>query len=195
MATYQAIAATGQAILGLLADACPKPEFASARFDLYQIRDFQNPMEEGVSLYLYRMSISGARRVMPPAVRPDGKRYRPPIPLDLHFFLTAWAKTAARQHRLLGWAIRTLHDYPVLHDSLLNHYGPEEEVFGPGETVELIFDTLTLQDLSNLWSEMKTTPPLSAAYLTRMILIESATEMFEAEPVQAREFGFGKVNA
>lgn len=194
MATYQAIAATGQAILGLLADACPKPEFASARFDLYQIRDFQNPMEEGVSLFLYRMSISGSRRVMPPVVRPDGKRYRPPIPLDLHFILTAWSKTAARQQRLLGWAIRTLHDYPVLHDSLLNHYGPEEEVFGPGETVELIFDTLTLQDLSHLWSEIKTTPPLSAAYLTRMILIESATEMFEAEPVQTREFGFGKVN-
>lgn len=195
MATYQAIAATGQAILGLLADACPKPEFAAARFDLYQIRDFQSPMEEGVSLFLYRISISGSRRTLPPTVRADGKRYRPPIPVDLHYVLTAWSKTAARQQRLLGWAVRALHDYPVLHESLLNHYGPEEEVFGPGETVELIFDTLSLQDLSNLWSEMKATPPLSVAYLTRMILLESTSELMDDAPVQTREVAFGKVNA
>jgi hypothetical protein len=103
LATYQAISVTGQAILGLLADACPRPEFASARFDLYQVRDFQSPMEEGVSLFLYRINVSGSRRVLPPTVGPDGRKYRPPIPLDLYYMLTAWSKTAARQQRLLGW--------------------------------------------------------------------------------------------
>ena len=47
MASFQAIAATGQAMLGLLADAVPKPEFANAQFGLYQLADFQSPMEEG----------------------------------------------------------------------------------------------------------------------------------------------------
>jgi hypothetical protein len=41
MATTQAIAATGQAILGLLSDACPKTEFSSASFDLKQISNYQ----------------------------------------------------------------------------------------------------------------------------------------------------------
>ena len=194
MATYQAIAATGQAILGLLADACPRPEFASARFDLYQVKDFQSPMEEGVSLFLYQIAVNGSRRALPPTVRPDGRTYRPPIPLDFRYLLTAWSRTAARQQRLLGWAIRTLHDYPVLHESLLNHYGPEEEVFGPGETVELIFDTISLQDFSYLWSETKVAPPVSVVYLTRMIMLESGTEMFEAAPVQTREMDYGKLN-
>src|SRR5215216_5245028 len=125
MARHQAIATTGQAIIQLLADACPRPEFDAARFELYQLRDFQAPIEEGVTLFLYRVSINGSRRNLPPTVGPDGRRYRPPVPLDLHYLLTAWAKTAARQQRLFGWAVRALQDVPVLPASLLNHYAPE----------------------------------------------------------------------
>jgi hypothetical protein len=47
MATHNAIAAIGQAILGLLASACPRPEFAAAQFELYQGRQFQTPLDEG----------------------------------------------------------------------------------------------------------------------------------------------------
>lgn len=187
MAKSQAISATGQAILGLLADAVPKPEFATARFELYQVTDFSPALEEGISLYLYRVAASTARRNLPPSVAPDGKRFRPPILLDLHYMLSAWAKTAVKQQRLLGWAIRTLADTPVLPAGLLNHYGPESDVFRPSETVELILDQLTLQDLNNLWSATKISPPLSVNYVARMIAIESTLEMVDAPVVQTRD--------
>src|SRR4030095_6295974 len=106
MATSQAIAATGQAILGLLADACPKPEFSAASFELYQVSNFQTPMEEGLSLYLYRIVPNRSGQNLPPSVGPNGERYRPALPLDLHYVLTAWARTAVKQQRLLGWAMR-----------------------------------------------------------------------------------------
>jgi hypothetical protein len=195
LATYQAIAATGQGIIKLLADACPD-EFEGAGFELYQMKDFGSPMDEGVSLYLYRVAVNGSRRNLPPTLGPDGKRYRPPVPLDLFFLLTAWSKTAARQNRLLGWAVRTLQDFPVLHASLLNYYSPELEVFRPGETVELILDNLTLQDMSNMWfSSSKSAPQLSVGYIVRMVAIESSVEMSEHQPVQTREFDYGKVTA
>jgi hypothetical protein len=193
VATFQGIAATGQAILGLLADACPKPEFAAARFELYQISNFQSPMEEGISLYLYRVAVSAARRNLPPAIGPNGKRYRPPIPLDLHYVLSAWAKTPVKQQRLLGWAIRMLEDVPILSAGMLNHDGPETDIFRPNETVEIIFDQLTLQDFNNLWTATKANPPLSVNYVARMIGIESSLELTEAEPVQTRVFDAGKV--
>ena len=47
MATHNAIAAIGQAILGLLASAGPRPEFSAAQLELYQGRQFQTPMDEG----------------------------------------------------------------------------------------------------------------------------------------------------
>lgn len=192
MARHQAIAAAGQAIISLLSDACPRAEFDAARFDLYQVKDFQTPMEEGVSLHLYRIAVSGSRRNLPPTIGPDGRRYKPPIPLDLHYLLTAWAKTAARQQRLLGWAIRTLQDAPVLPASFLNHYAPEPDVFRPQEAVELIYDTLNLQDMNNLWSVMKLAPPLSVGYIVRMIAVESEIALDEAGPVQTRAFDLGE---
>jgi len=193
MATYPAIAVTGQALLGLLADACPRADFPGARFDLYQPKDFGTPMEEGLSLYLYRLAINGARRALPPRTDATGRRFRPPLPLDLHYLLTAWSKTAAKQQRLLAWAIRTLEDVPVLHASFLNSYAPEGEVFRPSESVELMMDQLTLADMNNLWSSSKTGPPLSVGYLIRMVAVESTVELHEYEPVQTRAFDYGQV--
>ena len=194
MARTQAIAATGQAILGLLADACPKPEFSAARFELYQISNFTLPMEEGISLYLYRVAINGARRNLPSTVGPNGERFRPAVPLDLHYIASAWAQTAVKQQRLLGWAIRMLEDTPILPAGLLNNYGPESDIFKPSETVEVILESLTLQDWNNLWSAAKTNPPsLSVGYVARMIGIESSASLSELASVQTREFGVGKV--
>jgi Pvc16 N-terminal domain len=191
MATFQAIAATGQAMLGLLADACPKPEFANAQFELYQLTNFNNAMEEGISLYLYRVAVNGARRNIPPVLGRDGRRHRPPIPVDLHYVATAWARSPVKQQRLLGWMIRMFEDVPILPTGLLNNYGPEPDIFDPGETVELILESLTLQDWNNLWSATKITPPLSVGYVARMIGISSPLPLTEAAEVQTREFKSG----
>ena len=192
MATFQAIAATGQAMLGLLADAVPKPEFANAQFDLYQLTNFGSPMEEGISLFLYRVAVNGARRNIPPVIGRDGRRHRPPLPIDLHYAVSAWARSAVKQQRLLGWTMRMFEDVPILPTGLLNNYGPEPDIFDPGETVELILEPLTLQDWNNLWSATKvTTPPLSVGYVARMIGISSALTLTEAAEVQTREFKAG----
>lgn len=195
MASYEAIAAAGQAIIGLLGDACPKPEFEGARFSLYQIKDFLSPMEEGLSLFLYRIAVNGSRRNLPPSVGADGRRYRPPLPLDLHYLLTAWGKTAEKQQLLLAWAIRMLQDVPILHASLLNDYAADAQTFRPGETIEIIFDPLNLQDMSNLATLTKLNPPLSVTYVIRMVSVESKVALEEAEPVQTRAFDLGKVRA
>ena len=193
MGTFQAIAATGQAMLGLLSDAVPRDQFPNAQFELYQMTNFQQPMDEGISLFLYRIAANTTRRNLPPTVGPDGRRFRPPIPLDLYYIATAWAPTAVRQQRLLGWAIRMFEDVPVLPTNLLNNFGPEPEIFQPGETVELLLDSLTLQDLNNVWGVSKASLQLSIGYIARMLFIQSSMAMSEYAEVQTREFGLGKV--
>jgi len=192
MATYQAIAVTGQTILGLLADACPKDDFPGSRFELYQAKDFGTPMDEGVSLYLYRIAVNGSLRNLPPRTDATGQRFRPSLPLDLHFLLTAWSKTSARQSRLLSWAIRALEDVPILGASLLNSYAPEGEIFRPNEAVELMFDQMSLSDMYNLWSASKFAPQLSVSYLIRMVAVESTVELHEYEHVQTRAYDMGQ---
>lgn len=179
-------------MLGLLSDSVPRDEFPNAQFELYQVGNFNQPMDEGVSLHLYRIAVNTTRRNLPPTVGPDGRRFRPPIPLDLYYVATAWAPTAVRQQRLLGWTIRMFEDMPILPTGLLNNYGPEPEIFQPGETVELILDSLTLPDWNNLFSTMKSNPPpLSVAYIARMLHIQSSMPLTEYAEVQTREFGMG----
>lgn len=181
-------------MLGLLADACPRDLFPTAQFELFQLSNFQQQqMEEGVSLYLYRVAPNTSRRNLPPSTAPDGTRFRPPVPIDLYYVVSAWAQTAVKQQRLLGWTIRTLEDIPILPTGLLNNYGPEPDIFRPGETVEITLDSLTLQDWNNLWTTTKTSPPLSVGYVARMLFLESSMPLTEYAEVQTREFGVGKV--
>src|SRR5262249_20111533 len=134
-------------------------------------------------LYLYRLGLNAARRNLPVHIKLNGQRCRPPLPLDLYFILTAWAKSAAKQQRLLGWAMRTLEDTPLLPTGLLNDIGPEQEVFPKSESVELIFEPLSLQDMYNIWSAIKVSPQLSASYVARAVAIDSSVLVTEAAPV------------
>lgn len=191
MAQYPAIATVGMAILNLLADARPRPDFASARFELYQSSSFESPMEEGISLFLYRVAVNGTVRNPVGRIDSNGKRRRSPLPLDLYFMLTAWAKTAEKQQRLLGWAMQQLEDIPILPSALLNSFGPEPGVFYPDETVEIICEPMPLPDMISLWENLKsnkTKIQISVSYVARLVMIESSLEQVEAPWVQARTF-------
>ena len=193
MAKAQAVAVVGQTILGLLADNIPEGEFANPRFELYQPSNLQSPpMDEGISLFLYRIEINAGLRNMPNRTGLDGISRRAPLPLDLHYFLTVWAKDVVKQQRILGLVMQTLADSPVLSADRLNNFGPETDVFRPDETVELIFNSLSLQDVSNLWNAFKISLPVSLAYIARVVGIDSSIVPEESIPVQTREIDFAK---
>jgi hypothetical protein len=119
MASYPAIAATSDALLGLLRTASIGGEFDGVTFAHYGSASFQSPMSLGLSLYLYRISVSSTRNLCP-RISADGTRFRPPIPLDAHFLVTAWASDPIKQQRMLGFAIRTIEDTPILPAGVLN---------------------------------------------------------------------------
>jgi hypothetical protein len=191
MATYPAIAATSEAILGLLQSAAVGSEFDGVTFDHYQSGDFESPMTVGVSLYLYRVSVSPNRN-LPPRLGRDGRRYRPPLPVDLHYLVIAWADEAIKQQRLLGFAVRTLEDTPILPAGVLNQHGPEPDVFRPEETVELVWEALSVQDISEIWDVAQTKEQPSATYVARMVEIESPVALPDSSTVQTRELAFAK---
>ena len=194
MATYRAIATVGQALAGMLKDASADTEFDGFKFELYQAGDFKSDeaLKEGVTLYLYRVAVNTTRRSLPPTTGPDGRRYRAPLPVDLSYLLTPWAKSAAKQHRLLGWAMRKLHDLTILPASLLNHYAPEADTFREQETVELVCDSPSPQDMTNILDPPDLAQQLSVVYIARMVLLESDVLLGEGAPVQTRVFEYAK---
>jgi Pvc16 N-terminal domain len=191
MADYRAIAAVSTALAGLLRDRYPRDEFGQGLdVSLYQTRDFENPMQDGFSIYLYRVAINGAMRNLTLRRSADGRRWRPSLPLDLHYMITPWAQDVERQHRMLGWAMRMMEDTAVLSAGHLNHYMPETETFAPHEGVELICDPLSLNDYLTLWDRLRPRLPASATYALRMVLIDSDVAVDDGAAVQTRRFDF-----
>jgi hypothetical protein len=70
LATYPALAATSEAILGLLQRAAIGTEFDGVAFEHSQASNFLSPMTDGIALYLYRVTVS-ANRNLPPRLGRD----------------------------------------------------------------------------------------------------------------------------
>jgi Pvc16 N-terminal domain len=196
MATFQAIAVAGNTIRNLLAEAWSPNIFPGAQFQLFQAANLATPpfTDLGVSIYLYRVGYNMTRRNLPPRECLTGERFKPSVSLDLHFLVTAWARKPELQWALLAWAIRTIEDTPALPGGLLNQNagsdpdGTPANVFGEDESVELVGETLSLQDMVNVWEVAKANQQPSVSIVARAILIDSLVEMPDAGLVQTRRF-------
>jgi hypothetical protein len=191
MATTSAISATTESVIRLLRSAYDATQFNNALLDfqVYVASDFLNPMDEGVSLLLYRIYHDGSPRTPPGRVQPDGQRAHAKLPLELHFMLTAWAKQATLQHEIAGWMMRTMEDNPIIYPSLLNSYKPD--VFFPDETVSISLAQLSVEDMFNIWDVMiRHVYQLSVPYVARVVELESTVPLVQGIPIQQRNFNF-----
>ena len=189
MASFRAIAAVSRAVLRLIEDSCPRGEFPDAQFVLQQATDIARaPLGEGVSLYLYRVGVNTTRRNLPPRIEPDGRQFRPPLPIDLFYALCVWGRSPEMQQRLLGFCMRAIEDNPTLPAGVLNQPGPEPSTFRGHETVQMVCETLTLQELQLLWDALKPNVPLIVGYAARMVPLDSDIGIYEGPLVQTRVF-------
>ncbi len=187
MASTRAIAAVSDAIVQLLESRFSPEDFnmSSLEFRVYLASDFANPMDAGVSVFLYRVYVNHTNRS--PAGRVDslGQPHLTLLPLDLYFLMTAWAKDASLQHTIAGWMMRVLEDTPILSSGLLNHRGIE--VFRPDESVQLSVAELETETLFRIWEVIVNNAfQISIPYVVRNVKIESDQVRADGGPVQER---------
>jgi hypothetical protein len=152
----------------------------------------------GVNIFLYQVTPNAAwRNTDLPTRDVDGSlRRRPQVALDLHYLLTFYGDESTLQPQLLlGSVVRTLHARPVLtrkmvEDTLadpLFGFLRESNLADSVELVKFTPSSLSLEDLSKLWSVFFQTPyALSVAYQGTVVLIESEAEPHTALPVRTR---------
>lgn len=196
MANRRAIAAIGATLVGLLSDRWRQEGNTSVPVQLYQPKDFETPMALGFSVFLYRVTVNGSVRNRAHRISPDGHRFLPSLPLDLHYMVTPWAGDAQSQQLNLGWVMRVLEDFGQLSASHLNHYLDDDAggkgIFSQDEALDIICDPLSLTDYLSMWERLKALP-ISATYTARMVLIDSTIQTAKGEPVRTRRFEMGEV--
>jgi hypothetical protein len=170
MATHRALGSVAEAVTRLLEQAWNATILngIEPRFEVYQGDDFDNPMDTGISVFVYRVAVDKVQRTLPPAL----PNHRRPLPVVLDLLITAWARDVSAELDLLGWAMRTIADSPILSTGFLNAAVPD--VFLRDETVELVPGELSSDEIFQLWQALPGPGvQLSAAYVARVVRIES----------------------
>lgn len=183
-----AVAGACEAVVRLLRASYRAADFGGAALDFqaYVAEDFTHPMDQGVSLFLFRVQRSGAVRQPRGRTLPDGRVQRPRLPLDLHVLLTVWAKKASLQHEILGWMLRVLEDHPALTREVLDAY--RAGVFAPADSVEVIPTELTVEETVRIWEVIAgQSYVLSVPFVLRTVYVESTVADAQA-PVLERAF-------
>jgi hypothetical protein len=205
MSNFLAIGGVSATLQALLKDRMELPAGMS-RSDLQVTVSIPPPEAETqgaeptrVNLFLYRVMENGAlKNQMIPGQGHPSEYGHPPLSLVLHYLLTAYGATddndsinETRAHFLLGSAMRVLHDYPVITDSLMTiHSAPtqilDSSLRGEFENIKICLDPISLEDLSKVWTALTRPYRLSAAYTVSVVQIESRRIKTLAAPVQTR---------
>lgn len=195
MANYLAIAAVARTVLKLVEDHCPRDEFSGTpTFALESSHDFgSTPVKEGFTLMVWRVAINASLRNQVPRRTPDGRRRRPPLPVDLGLMLTPWASEPERQLRLMGWALRFVEDHAVVPAATLNAALTRRDLpaFEADEAVELVADPPNVADYLGLWDKFRNRWATSLLYTVRMVNLESELATSEGALVTTRELRAG----
>ncbi len=153
--------------------------------------------DDQVNLFLYQTAPNAAWRNMdmPRQLKP-GETGHPPLPLTLHYLLTAYSeeeKDDFKSQILLGRAMSILHDHPLLDATEIKNASSgdlkDSDLHEQIERVRITLEPLPLEELSKLWTAFQTHYRTSAAYKVDVVLIESTRPAKAPLPVLERGEG------
>jgi hypothetical protein len=153
-----------------------------------------------LDLFFYRVAPNvGWRNVGLPSLNSSGQPVsNPPLALNLHYLLIAYSTKELHAEVMLGFALQTLHQMPVLTRKLIQQ---KQKGWAAGqapllkslaadtladqvELVKLSPETLSTEELSRLWAAFQFKYRPSAAYQASVVLIESDARFEPAPPVR-----------
>jgi uncharacterized protein DUF4255 len=160
----------------------------------------ESPLQ--VNLFLHQVTYNaGWRNAGQPSVAPDGKTRlaNPPLALDLHYILTAYATEDCEAEALLGFAVQMMHETPVIARSqiaqgltslpagnpvagLLGASGLADQI----EMIKITPATLGREELAWLWTALKADYRPTFPFQVSVVLIEPQFPTTEGLPVLSR---------
>ena len=144
-----------------------------------------------LNLFLYLISPSGAWRNqdMPGRAR-SGDVASTGLGLNLFYLLSTYGRDNDLEtpfsHLLLGQAMSTLNDHPILGRDEIAAALPNNDLGDQLERVRITLQPLSIEDISKLWAGFQMQYRLSVAYEVAVVLIDSRRPIRSGVPVLAR---------
>jgi len=191
MANVLAIHSVGNSIATFLRNTYPQQigerPLPSCGFELTSSGQLAGDISETthVTLYLYRVTVNEYSRQTRRASAPADSFV--PLGLDLHYLLTAWAANPLDEQVTLAWAMRQLHQYPVLDASSLS----PEAGWGRDEVIQIIPAELTTEDIMRIWDALEPAYRVSVSYVARLVRLDPDEDTEQFQPVVAGRYVYG----
>lgn len=191
MANVWAIHSVGNSIVTFLRNAYPQEidgtDMPACSFEMLSTGQLAGEIDETtrITLSLYRVTVDEHTRQR----RRPGRSAGPvPLGVDLHYLLTAWAANPLDEQVPLAWAMRQLHQVPVLDLALLSPEGG----WGRDEAVQIAPAELSTEDIMRIWDALDPPYRLSTSYVARVVRLDPDEDDELFEPVVARRLAVGE---
>ncbi len=173
MAGFESVGAVGSSLARLLRLAFAEQQpIQGQQTGVVVIRtddlDLKNDTEivfPALSLLLYRVDFDKTMRAAW-ATR-SAEENRTFLPLDLHYLVTAWADNAVHEHLIVGRTLEVLESVPTLSGPLLDPAGR----WAPDESVSVVMEDLTTDDLMRTFEALTVDFRLSLPYQARVVVV------------------------
>jgi hypothetical protein len=111
---------------------------------------------------------------------PDIRVSKPPMALLLRYLLTPWGGTESARHAILGQAMQTLYDHPILS-------GPQlvGSLAAEGQALKVTLAPLSIEERTRVWHAVQRPYRLSVSYEVRVVNLDS-TVFERTRPVRER---------
>lgn len=212
MSNVLAIAAVTQLLKDLINDALINGDVSTALgadFSVTALPPDRVVSDNGdqatqLNLFLYGVTPNAALRNddLPTRGLEGTLKRRPRLALDLHYILTAVSGEELHAEILLGYAMQLFHERPMLGRELIraaleaaviDQILPQEfdpirasELADQVELVKISPRSLTMDDMSKLWTAFQTSYRTTVAYDVSVVLIERELPVRAALPVLSR---------
>jgi len=197
MSNALAIAAVTATLRNLIVKSVDVPNQNITTKPLDRVRT-GNSNPDQLNIFLYQTVVNAAwrNRDMPRQIQP-GETGQPPLALNLLYLITAYGKDDddTQGHRWLGQAMSTLHDHPLLGAQEIQDALNGSELESQIERVRITPQTMSLEEMSKLWTTFQTQYRISAAYQVEVVLIESNRPARTPLPVLTRGAGDSGISA
>lgn len=210
MSSYLAIGGVSAVLRWLLTDALtkggpsgilggPTNGITVTSPDLVPVGADEQP---GVNIFMYYASLNPALRNMGlPSRNALGQEIsNPPLALNLHYLVTAYGSKSFDPEILLGWAMKVLHDTPVVPRDMIQK---ALDALLPGDTentlinqdsflasqfehIRITPETLTTEEIYRLWTAFQTNYRPTTSYQVSVAVIQDTHAYASNLPVQKR---------
>ncbi len=152
----------------------------------FKLMQDTEPDNKYLSLFIYRIVENADMKNRPQEFKNGNSLAVPPLCLNLFYLITPLTDSEDNNHKLLSKTMQIFYDNSIVKGDVLQGEGEDKP-----EELRIIFNPISMEDITKLWSSFMRPYHLSVSYEVKVIYIDSKrkkeTELVRRKQIQYQQ--------